>query len=63
MVLTFIWLRTKKTNNEKIIKISCLINELLMDNGSVEMLYRVISPKVINDDMIKYSLPKYSLDP
>ena len=63
MVLTFIWLRTKKTNNEKIIKISCLINELLMDNGSFEMLYRVISPKVINDDMIKYNLPKYSLDP
>ena len=53
----------KKTNNEKVIKISCLINELFIDNGSEEMLYRVISPKVINDDTIKYNLPKYSLDP
>lgn len=53
----------KKTNNEKIIKISCLINELFIDNGSEEMLYRVISPKVINDDTIKYNLPRYSLEP
>ena len=58
----FIWLRIKIINNEKIIKITCLINELLIDNGSVDILKRVISPKVINDDTIKYNLPKYSFD-
>ena len=58
----FIWLRIKKINNEKIIKINCLINELLIDNGSADILKRVISPKVINDDTIKYNLPKYSFD-
>ena len=59
----FIWLRIKKISNEKIIKINCLINELLIDNGSVDILKRVISPKIINDDTIKYNLPKYSFDP
>ena len=59
----FIWLRIKKISNEKIIKINCLINELLIDNGSADILKRVISPKVINDDTIKYNLPKYSFEP
>ena len=45
------------------IKIICLINELFIENGSLEILKRVISPKVVNNVTIKYSLPKYSLDP
>ena len=45
------------------IKIICLINELFIENGSLEILKRVISPKVINDETIKYNLPKYSFDP
>jgi hypothetical protein len=45
------------------IKIICLIKELLIDNGSEEILYKVIKPKVINEETIIYSLPKYSLEP
>ena len=63
IVLIFIWVKTKNINKEKMIKIICLINELFIENGSLEILKRVISPKVVNNVTIKYSLPKYSLDP
>ena len=50
----------KKIISEKNIIVICFTNELLNDKGSFDILNKVIKPKKIKDDTVKYNLMIYS---